>query len=115
MDGRVIIIFIPRFLLLGAKQYELKYTFYFTGGYDDILYTLHEYNAFSANAAELSNPNIMNVLAYNTYMLSVPIAISDQGTRALHIDDAVNGLDALLIQEVFDNAARATFVAELAD
>jgi endonuclease/exonuclease/phosphatase family metal-dependent hydrolase len=100
---------------IGAKQYELKYTFYFTGGYDDILYTLHEYNAFSANAAELSNPNIMNVLAYNTYMLSVPIAISDQGTRALHIDDAVNGLDALLIQEVFDNAARATFVAELAD
>ncbi|MEZ5009940.1 MAG: T9SS type A sorting domain-containing protein [Chitinophagales bacterium] len=99
---------------ISGKQYEIKYTFYFTGGYDDILYTIHEFDAFSANAAELNDPNIMNVLAYNTYMLSVPIALSDQGTRAQHIDEAVHDLDAILIQEVFDNSARATLLAQLA-
>ncbi|MCP4123303.1 MAG: T9SS type A sorting domain-containing protein [Bacteroidetes bacterium] len=99
---------------IGGKQYQLKYTFYFTGGADDILYTLHEYGAFSADVAELTNPDIMNVLAYNTYMLTPPIALSDQGTRAQHIDDAVHDLDAILIQEVFDNSARATLLAELA-
>ena len=59
---------------VGAKQYELKYTFYFTGGYDDILFTLHEFDAFQADAAELADPTIMNVLAYNTFMLTPPIS-----------------------------------------
>jgi sphingomyelin phosphodiesterase len=98
---------------VNGKTYELKYTFYFTGGNDDILYTLHEFDAFAANAAELSDPNVMNVLAYNTYMLTPPTALSDQGTRALHIDEAVHDVDAILIQEVFDNSARATLLAEL--
>jgi len=99
---------------VNGTQYQLKYTFYFTGGADDILFTLHEYDAFSADAAELSDPDIMNVLAYNTYVLTPPIALSDQGTRAQHIDEAVHDLDAILIQEVFDNSARATLLAELA-
>ena len=98
---------------IGSKQYELKYTFYFTGGYDDILFTLHEIDAFTANAAELNDPSIMNVLAYNTFMLTPPVSLSDQGTRALHIDEAVHNLDAILIQEVFDNSARATLLSEL--
>lgn len=99
---------------VNGKQYQLKYTFYFTGGYDDILFTLHEYDAFTADPVELNDPDIMNVLAYNTYMLTPPIALSDQGTRAQHIDDAVHNLDAILIQEVFDNSARATLKSELA-
>ena len=99
---------------VNGTQYQLKYTFYFTGGNDDILFTLHEYDAFSADAAELADPDVVNVLAYNTYMLTPPIALSDQGTRAQHIDEAVHDLDAILIQEVFDNSARATLLAQLA-
>lgn len=98
---------------IGSKQYQLKYTFYFTGGADDILFTLHEIDAFSANPAELNDPSIINVLAYNTFMLTPPISLSDQGTRAQHIDEAVHDLDAILIQEVFDNNARATLLNEL--
>jgi len=99
---------------VNGRQYELKYTFYFTGGYDDILFTLHEFDVFKTDAAELADPYILNVLAYNTYMLTPPIALSDQGTRAQHIDDAVHDFDAILIQEVFDNSARATLLEQLA-
>ncbi|MCP4125051.1 MAG: sphingomyelin phosphodiesterase, partial [Bacteroidetes bacterium] len=99
---------------VNGRQYELKYTFYFSGVYDDILFTLHEFDVFKTDAAELADPYILNVLAYNTYMLTPPIAFSDQGTRAQHIDEAVHDFDAILIQEVFDNSARSTLLGQLA-
>lgn len=91
---------------MGGKQFTLKYTAYFTGGDDDILYALQEENPWPLSASDTSNPNIFNVLAYNIYMLTPPAAFTDQADRAAEIWKHIHGYDAIIFSEAFYNSAR---------
>jgi endonuclease/exonuclease/phosphatase family metal-dependent hydrolase len=93
---------------LNGKVYTLKYHAYFTGGYDDIFFALQEEDPYPINFADTSDANTFNVLAYNIFMLTPPIGISDQDTRAAVIPDHIHGYDAIIFSEAFYNAARNT-------
>lgn len=99
--------------MLNGKLMTLKYASYFTGGYDDILYVLEEIDPFPILASDLTDENVLNVLSYNIYMLTPPIALTDQGTRANYIHQHVHDYDVLIINEAFDNDARAVLTANL--
>lgn len=88
------------------KTYSLKYYSYFTGGYDDLRYVLHEVNPYPADTAFTNKATNLSVLAYNIYMLTPPIAITDQAERATELGNVVHGYDALLLSEAFYNTVR---------
>lgn len=98
---------------LNGKTVTLKYTAYAAGTYDDILFVLQEHDPFPVLASDLTDPAILNVLSYNIFMLTPPISLSDQGTRAEYIHQHVSGYDVIIINEAFDNAARATLTTNL--
>lgn len=98
----------------GTKTYTLKYHSYFTGGYDDVFFALHEHDPFPLDPADLTNPNTLNILAYNIFMLTPPVGNSDQSTRAVEIPNHVHGYDAIIFSEAFYNSARADLQAGLA-
>jgi endonuclease/exonuclease/phosphatase family metal-dependent hydrolase len=98
----------------GGKSYTLKYHSYFTGGYDDVFFALHENDPYPLNPADTTDPNTLNILAYNIYMLTPPIGNTDQTTRAAEIHKHVHGYDAIIISEAFYNSARSTLQAGLA-
>lgn len=100
------------FSMLG-KTFTLKYSAYFTGGDDDILFVIEEHDPFPVLASDLLDKNILNVLSYNIYMLTPPIAFTDQSTRAEFIADHVHGYDVIIINEAFDNAARDILTTNL--
>jgi endonuclease/exonuclease/phosphatase family metal-dependent hydrolase len=91
---------------INGKTVTVKYTAYAAGSYDDILFVIQEHDPFPVPSADLVNPYALNVLSYNIYMLTPPIGISDQSTRAAYIHEHVNGYDVIIINEAFDNAAR---------
>ena len=94
--------------ILNGKSYTLKYHAYFTGGYDNVFFALQEGDPHPINYADTSNANTFNVLAYNIFMLTPPIGISDQDTRAAVIPDHIHGYDAIIFSEAFYNNARNT-------
>lgn len=89
-----------------GKLMTLKYRAELTGLYDDVFFALHEEDPFPINVSELSMPNVVNILAYNIFMLTPPVSFSDQDERAQHIVDVCDNYDAVLISEAFDNDAR---------
>jgi len=99
-------IFHEETFIMNGKVFTLKYTSYFTGGYDDILYVLEEQDPFPVLSSDLTDENVLNVLSYNIYMLTPPIALTDQSIRAGYIDEHVHGYDVLIINEAFDNSSR---------
>lgn len=92
---------------MGGKTFTLKYTSYFTGGYDDILFVLQEHDPWPVPVGDVDNPDVLNVLSYNVFMLSPPISLSDQGTRANYIHEHISGYDIIIFNEAFDNSARS--------
>ncbi|MBK7137647.1 MAG: hypothetical protein IPH74_00905 [Bacteroidetes bacterium] len=70
-----------------GKSMTIKYAFYFTGGYDDILYTIQENNPFPINSSDLSNPRKVNILTQNTYMRPSELFFDDQAVRKNYYDD----------------------------
>ncbi len=99
--------------MLNGKLVTLKYTAYFTGGYDDYLFVLQEHEPFPNLATDLTDANVLNILTYNIYMLTPPISLTDQSTRATYLHKAVQGYDAIIINEAFDNAARSILTDSL--
>ena len=89
-----------------GRTFTLKYKAKFTGGDDDVYYTLHEHAPFAPNAADLADSSTLNLLAYNIYMLPPPIAYTDQAERGAEIPEAVAGYDAIMISEAFYNSVR---------
>ncbi len=89
-----------------GRTFTLKYKAKFTGGDDDVYYTLHEHAPFAPPAGELADSNILNILSYNIYMLPPPIAYTDQAERGQEIPEAVTGYDAIIISEAFYNSVR---------
>jgi endonuclease/exonuclease/phosphatase family metal-dependent hydrolase len=102
--------FYEQAVLFDGKNCTLKYQSSFTGSYDDITFTLHENEPYSHLSADDSNPNVLNVLSYNIFMLTPPISFSNQTTRAEHLKNSVGSYDVLLIQEAFDNTAREDYL-----
>ena len=100
------------FVLNGAN-YRLKYHSYFTGGYDDLYFALQKLEPYPIAAADTSNQDVFNVLAYNIYMLTPPIALTDQSDRAAVIAEHVKGYDAIIFSEAFYNSARTTLQTNL--
>lgn len=90
------------FTFLG-KQFTLKYTAEFTGGDDDVRFALQEESPWPIPAAD---DYTFDVLSYNLYMLTPPIAYTDQSERAAIIPNHIAGYDALILSEVFYNSAR---------
>jgi endonuclease/exonuclease/phosphatase (EEP) superfamily protein YafD len=91
---------------MGGKQFTLKYKAVFTGGDDDIEYALQEENPWPVLASDTADANVFNVLAYNIYMLTPPIAYTDQNERAAEIYKHIHGYDAIIFSEAFYNDAR---------
>lgn len=91
---------------LGAKNYTLKYHSYFTGGYDDIYFALEEDDPWPINPADTLDPYLVNILAYNIFMLTPPIGNSDQTERAAALPDHLHHYDAIIFSEAFYNSAR---------
>lgn len=93
-----------------GKTMTLKYHAYFTGGDDDILYVLQEHNPFPVAPADLNNANALNVLSYNIYMLTPPIAYTDQVERATAMASKIGGYDVVIFSEAFYNTAREDYL-----
>ena len=98
---------------MNGKTMTCKYTAYFTGGYDDIRFVIQEHDPFPLLASDLADENVLNVLSYNIYMLTPPIAFTDQEDRATYIHEHVEGYDVLVINEAFDNSSRDILTANL--
>ena len=94
-------------LVWGGRNITIKYAAYEAGTYNDVLFIIHDNTPYPPITTDAENPNIFNVLAYNIYMLSPPIAFTDQSTRAAVLPNYLHGFDALIISEAFDNSARA--------
>jgi len=97
-----------------GKSMTIKYAFYFTGGYDDILYTIQENNPFPINSSDLSNPRKVNILTQNTYMRPSELFFDDQAVRKNYYDDLLKNYDAIIFQEMFDDDVRSNMLAQLA-
>lgn len=99
--------------MLGSKMYTLKYHSYFAGTYNDVFYALQEHDPFPINLADTGNTDILNILAYNIYMLTPPINNTNQSDRAAVIADHVQGYDAIIFSEAFYNSARSDLKSNL--
>jgi endonuclease/exonuclease/phosphatase family metal-dependent hydrolase len=89
-----------------GRNFTLKYKAKMTAGDDDIYYALQEANPFEPAAAELADSNIINILAYNIFMLTPPIAYTDQNERARALPAQLHNYDAIMFSEAFHNDAR---------
>lgn len=92
--------------MMNGKNYTLKYHAYATGGFDDILFALQEHDPFPFNHADTADANVLNLFAYNLYMLTPPVSFSQQNDRADEIPHHIHGYDAILFTEAFYNDAR---------
>lgn len=95
-------------LNIGGKQFILKYQFDTPPGdtYANVYYVLHEVQPYQVPSAELNNPNIINMLTYNVFMLTPPIGSSEELIRASIIHQYVSGYDLIILNEAFYNTAR---------
>lgn len=101
--------------MFNGKLVTAKFAAYNTRtAHSDILLVLHEVNPYPNSPIDLINPDALNVLSYNIYMLSPPLAFSNQELRAQTIPNYVHGYDAIIFSEAFYNAARGTLLEELA-
>jgi endonuclease/exonuclease/phosphatase family metal-dependent hydrolase len=102
--------FYEQSLIFEGKNCTLKYQSAFTGSYDDITFTLHENDPYIHWPADDTNPNILNTMSYNIFMLTPPLSLSEQNTRAEHLKNSVEQYDVVFIQEAFDNTAREDYL-----
>lgn len=86
-----------------GKTLTVKYTAYLTGGDDDILFAIEEHDPWPVAPAD---EHTIDLLAYNVYMLTPPIAYTDQEERAAILPAHIDDYDALILSEVFYNDAR---------
>ncbi|HRI28322.1 MAG TPA: sphingomyelin phosphodiesterase [Chitinophagales bacterium] len=101
---------------LGGKTVTLKFAASNKrGAYSDITLALHERNPYPpANPQDMLNPHTLNVLTYNVYMLPPPLAFTHQKKRAALLPAYLHGYDAIILNEVFYNAARKILLKGLA-
>jgi endonuclease/exonuclease/phosphatase family metal-dependent hydrolase len=93
---------------LNGRAFCLKYHAYFTGGYDDVFFALQDLDPYPISKIDTLNNGVLNVLAYNIYLLTPPFALTDQMDRANEIAKHVHGYDVLIFSEAFYNSARYT-------
>jgi len=93
--------------MMGGKLFNLKYTAEFTGGDDDVRYAIEEVDPWPVLGG---GSNSIDVLAYNAYMLTPPIAYTDQAERGAELAAHLEGYDALLMSELFYNDVRDNIV-----
>lgn len=100
--------------MFGGKLVTAKFAAYNTRtAHSDILLVLHEVNPYPNSPIDLINPDVLNVLSYNIYMLPPPLAFTNQELRAQFIPDYVHGYDAIIFSEAFYNSARETLLEGL--
>ena len=99
---------------MNGKAMTIKYAFYFTGGYDDILYTIQEADPFAVGATALGDARKINVLSYNAYMRPSELFFDDQDIRSKYYDEALLNYDAIIFQELFDDDERVELLGYLA-
>jgi len=101
--------------MLNGKLVTAKFAAYNTRtAYSDITLVLHELQPYPTNPIDLINPDVINILSYNIYMLTPPLAFTNQETRAEVIPGYVHGYDAIIFSEAFYNSARTTLLEGLA-
>ncbi len=79
----------------------------FTGGYDDIYYTVHDANPKQAVSA---SADTLTVLSYNIWGIIVAKQICD---RWAELPQHVKGFDVIVFQEAFDHGCRAKLLDAL--
>ncbi|OWY21440.1 hypothetical protein C7N43_24820 [Sphingobacteriales bacterium UPWRP_1] len=101
--------------MLNGKLITAKFAAYNTRtAYSDMMLVLHELHPYPTNPIDLINPDVVNILSYNIYMLTPPLAFTNQETRAEVIPNYVHGYDAIIFSEAFYNSARRTLLEGLA-
>ena len=86
---------------INGKSINVKYRAFYTGGYDHIEYILQEEHLVLPG-----DNGTFNVLAYNVYMRPEGLFANGQAIRAGLIPGRVQGYDAIVFSEAFDNSAR---------
>lgn len=79
------------------KPSTVAYKASFTGGYDDLYYTISN----NTQAEPLADSSSLKVLAYNVFAL--PVIASDIGVRLAEMPEYLKGYDAILLQELFSS------------
>ncbi|MGB1315789.1 MAG: endonuclease/exonuclease/phosphatase family protein [Chitinophagales bacterium] len=94
--------------VLNADTFILTYRSDLPPGniYANFYYVLQEKHPYQVNEAELLDSNILNILAYNIFMLTPPIGSSEEYIRAGILHKYVKNYDALILSEAFYNDAR---------
>ncbi|CAM2065440.1 Sphingomyelin phosphodiesterase [Sulfidibacter corallicola] len=79
----------------------------YTGWYDDLVYVVHAeevYDHLRHLATDV--PDQLTLLAYNLQLLPTSIQWIDQGLRARYMGEALDGFDAIVFSEAFDDDVR---------
>lgn len=92
----------------GGKTFQIKYRADLPPGnvWDDIYYVIQEINPYPIIKKDKKDKDIINVLAYNVFMLTPPIGSSDETARANIVFDYVKEHDVIILSEAFYNDAR---------
>ncbi len=100
---------------LNGKLVTAKFAAYSTrAANSDIVLAIHEHQPYPSNPVDAINPDVINVLSYNIYMLKPPIAFTHQQRRAAVIPQNVHGYDAIIFNEAFYDSAREILLEGLA-
>ncbi len=93
------------FFLSDGIEYRITMRFIYTGGDDDIVYVIDYANQsqFVKNS-DYSNPNILNVAAWNIWQL--PGIAQILNARNQYVDDWLAPYEVLVVSEAFDNSNR---------
>ncbi len=100
------------FFLSDGIEYRITMRFTYTGGDDDIVYVIDYANQsqFVKNS-DYSNPNILNVAAWNIWQLPGFSSIRD--ARNPYVDDWLAPYEVLVISEAFDDSNRESLKSAL--
>ncbi len=74
----------------------------------DVLFVIHDLPIYTIDAAEFSNPNVLNVMAYNIQMLPFGVVgMPDADLRGDHFPGQISPYqDVVIYAEVFDDTPR---------
>lgn len=94
------------------QDYLLKFDFTQNENGDyNFLYVLHELQPYTIDPADLENPNVLNVMSYNMWMLPLGDGAASIYQRAESIVDYISeNHDVIVLNEIFDDSVRLNYL-----
>jgi|GEM_PF-2674487 len=93
-------------------DYLLKFDFTVSdGGNYNFLYALHDLEPYTIDPTDLENPNVLNVMSYNMWMLPLGDGAATIYQRAESIVDYIStDHDVLILNEIFADSVRLHYL-----